>query len=123
MKKQLLLLSFACFLFAGSQLSFAQSTIEQEKTALESADASVKKNAQKVINALERSTKLDATQKNKIYDIFVAVDKKMKGIDAIEDSAERKAKQSKMQDYINQKLQQVLTKEQYDMYIKKLSGK
>lgn len=123
MKKQLLLLSFACFLFAGSQLSFAQSTIEEQKTAIESADASVKKNAQKVIDALERSTKLDAAQKNKIYDIFVAVDKKMKGVDAIEDSAERKAKQSKMQDYINQKLQQVLTKEQYEMYMKKLSGK
>lgn len=110
-------------MFAGSQLSFAQSTIEQQKTTIKNADDSVKKNAQKVINALERGAKLDATQKNKVYDIFLAVDKKMKGIEAIEDASERKAKQTKLQDYVNQKLQQVLSKEQYELYMKKLSGK
>lgn len=123
MKKLLSILCFACFMFAGSQLSFAQSTIEQQKTTIKNADDSVKKNAQKVINALERGAKLDATQKNKVYDIFLAVDKKMKGIEAIEDASERKAKQTKLQDYVNQKLQQVLSKEQYELYMKKLSGK
>ncbi|MCK8480809.1 hypothetical protein [Psychroserpens algicola] len=123
MKKQLLILSFACFLFAGNKLSFAQSQMETQKHAIKNADDSVKKNAQKVINLLEREAKLDAAQKNKIYDIFVGVDKKMQGIDAIEDTSERKAKKEKMQAYIDQKLQQVLTKEQYALYTKKMAAK
>ncbi|SDR65947.1 hypothetical protein SAMN04515667_0070 [Formosa sp. Hel1_31_208] len=119
MKKQLLLLSFACFLFAGSQFSFAQSKMEKQKVAIENADSSVKKNAEKVINLLKRHTKLDEKQKTKIYDIFVAVDKKMKAIETIENTEERQAKQSKMQVYINSKLQQVLSPEQYKVYIEK----
>nr|WP_321235946.1 hypothetical protein [uncultured Psychroserpens sp.] len=122
MKKTLLLLSFACFLLVGNQLSFAQSQLEQEKTVVKSADDSAKKNALKVINLLEREAKLDAKQKTKVYDIFVGVNKKMKGIEAIEDATERKAKEAKIQNYINQKLQMVLTEKQYALYSKKMTA-
>ncbi len=119
MKKHLLIAAFAFFLIGGSQMSFAQTKLENQKVAIENADSSVKKNAQKVINLLEREAKLDADQKTKVYDIFVAVDKKLKAIDTIEDAAEKKQKQTKMQAYINQKLQQVLTQEQYKLYLTK----
>jgi len=122
MKKQLLILSLACFLCAGSQLSFAQTKTAKQTTAITNADESVKKNAQKVINLLEREAKLDASQKNKIYDIYSAVDKKMKGIAAIEDASEREAKEAKMQMYINKKLQDVFTKAQYTLYTKKMTA-
>lgn len=119
MKKHLLITAFAFFLITGSQMSFAQTTLENQKVAVENAGSSVKKNAQKVINLLEREAKLDADQKTKVYDIFVAVDKKLKAIDTIEDAEEKKQKQTKMQAYINQKLQQVLTQEQYKLYLSK----
>lgn len=122
MKKLTLILSFACFLIAGSQLSFAQTIVSQSQTAISDADASVKKNAQKVINMLERDAKLEASQKEKIYDVFVAVNKKMKGIEAIEDASEKASKKAKMQTYIDQKMKQILTKDQYTIYSKKMAA-
>lgn len=119
MKKHLLITAFAFFLVAGSQTAIAQTKLEKQKVAIENADSSVKKNAQKVINLLEREAKLDADQKTKVYDIFVAVDKKLRAIETIEDAGEKKQKQTKMQAYINQKLQQVLTQEQYKLYLTK----
>lgn len=103
-------------------MSFAQTKVEQQKLSVKNTASSVKKNAEKVINMLERSTKLNATQKTRIYDIFVAVEKKMDGINSIKDPAEKKAKKGKLQTYINQKLQHVLTNEQYDLYLKKIAN-
>lgn len=100
-------------------MSFAQTQLETQNAAIENADASVKKNALKVINLLEREAKLDADQKTKVYDIFVAVDKKLRAIESIKDSEEQNQKKTKMQAYINQKLQQVLTQEQYKLYLSK----
>ncbi|WP_298755151.1 hypothetical protein [uncultured Psychroserpens sp.] len=123
MKKQLLLLCFACFLFAGSQLSFAQTTTKKQNTAITNSDYSAEKSAQKVINLLEREAKLDATQKEKLHDVFTAVEKKMNGIASIEDATERQAKKKKMRAYIDKKLQQIFTPAQYDIYKKKTAAK
>ncbi|WP_460219865.1 hypothetical protein [Psychroserpens sp. MEBiC05023] len=95
-------------------------TTQQEMTA-HKIESSPKENAQKVINALEREAKLDASQKNKVLDIFVAVEKKMKGISAIENTEERSKKKAKMQEYINSKLKMVLTPDQYELYTKKMA--
>ncbi|WP_298900192.1 hypothetical protein [uncultured Psychroserpens sp.] len=123
MKKQLLLLCFACFLFAGSQLSFAQTTIKKQNTAVSNADYSAEKSVQKLTNLLEREAKLDATQKEKLYDVFAAVEKKIKGIASIEDATERQAKKKKIRAYIDQKIKQVLTPAQYEIYKKKTAAK
>ncbi|MCD2260673.1 hypothetical protein [Psychroserpens luteolus] len=123
MKKQLLLLCFACFLFAGSQLSFAQTTTKKQNTVITNSDYSAEKSAQKVINLLEREAKLDATQKEKLHDVFTAVEKKMNGIASIEDATERQAKKKKMRAYIDKKLQQIFTPAQYDIYKKKTAAK
>ncbi|WP_298897441.1 hypothetical protein [uncultured Psychroserpens sp.] len=123
MKKQLLLLCFACFLFAGSQLSFAQTTTKKQNTAITNSDYSAEKSAQKVINLLEREAKLDATQKEKLHDVFTAVEKKMNGIASIEDATERQTKKKKMRAYIDKKLQQIFTPAQYDIYKKKTAAK
>ncbi|MBR9913870.1 MAG: hypothetical protein GYB32_03430 [Algicola sp.] len=123
MKKQLLLLTFACFLFAGTQISFAQAKSKSQIESVNNDASSAKKNADKVIQMLERSAKLDAKQKAQVYDIYNAVDKKMQGIDAVKDPAERALKKEKMQNYINSKLKQVLSSEQYEIYMKKVSAK
>ncbi|WP_299274000.1 hypothetical protein [uncultured Psychroserpens sp.] len=123
MKKQLLLLCFACFLFAGSQLSFAQTTIKKQNTAVSNADYSAEKSVQTLTNLLEREAKLDATQKEKLYDVFAAVEKKIKGIASIEDATERQAKKKKIRAYIDQKIKQVLTPAQYEIYKKKTAAK
>ena len=122
MKKSLLLLLFACFLFAGSQSTFAQSKLEQQKLTVKNADDSAKKEALKVINLLEREAKLDDTQKNNIYEIFVGVSKKKKNILGISDSAEQKAKLTKLQEYTNEQLQKTLTSEQFALYTKKMKA-
>ena len=123
MKKQLLLLCFACFLFAGSQLSFAQAKVKSESTTVNNADSAAKKRALQVINLLERDAKLDATQREKVYDVFAAVSKKMKGIASIEDASERQNKKAKMRAYVDKKLQQILTPKQYGIYKKKTAAK
>ena len=119
MKKHLLITAFAFFLFAGSQTTLAQTKLETNGATAQTMEVSAKKNAQNVINMLEREAKLDADQKTKVYDLFYGLEKKFQMIDVIEDPEEKKLKQTKMQAYVNQKLQQVLSQEQYKLYLKK----
>ncbi|MGC1472471.1 MAG: hypothetical protein WA775_07765 [Psychroserpens sp.] len=123
MKKQIVLLSFACLLFAGSQLSFAQSKMKQESAVAKTTVSVANQKALDVINLLERSNKLDAQQKSQVNDVFASVERKSKGIDAIEDVAERQAKRETLQAYVNKKLQAILTADQYSAYIKKMTAK
>jgi enoyl-[acyl-carrier-protein] reductase (NADH) len=117
--KKLLLLSVACFLFAGIQMSYAQTTSDsQSLIANTTVQNSAKEKTNDIVNMFERTKKLDADQKEKIYDIFVSVDKKIKGVDAITDSSMKSAKKAKLQDYINKKLEKVLTEAQYKEYLK-----
>jgi len=122
MKKILLLLTFVCFLFAGNQSVFAQSTIEKQKTVIKNADDSVKKEASKVIGMLERQAKVTNAQKNDIYEVFAVVAKKKKNIESIENKAQKKAKLTKLEAYLNERLSQVLTSEQFALYKKKMKA-
>lgn len=119
MKKHLLILAAGLFLALGSQTTYAQTKLETKSAKAQQLESSAKKKAQNVINLLEREAKLDADQKTKVFDIFMAVDKKLNMIESIEDAEEKKLKQAKMQAYINQKLQQVMTQEQYKLYLTK----
>lgn len=117
--KKILLLNLVCLLFAGSQLSFAQNKANLQTTTTSSVvQMTPKEKTNKIANLLERTDKLDADQKQKVFDIFVSVDKKMKGIDAIADDSQKIEKRAKMLTYINTKLKAVLTTSQYDTYLK-----
>ena len=117
--KKILLLSLVCFVFAGSQISFAQNEANfQTATTSSVAQMTPKEKTNKIVNLLERTNKLDADQKQKVFDIFASVDKKMKGIDAIADDSQKIEKRAKMLTYINTKLKAVLTTSQYDTYLK-----
>tara|TARA_B100000809_G_scaffold263675_1_gene317521 strand:+ start:4567 stop:4935 length:369 start_codon:yes stop_codon:yes gene_type:complete len=117
--KKLLLLSVACFLFAGSQLSYAQTKADSQSLSANTiVQNSAKEKTNGIVNMLARTNKLDAEQQKKIYEIFASVDKKMKGVEAIKDSNVKSAKKAKMQEYINGKLQKVLTDVQYKEYLK-----
>ncbi|MFT4611334.1 MAG: hypothetical protein ACJA1H_000626 [Glaciecola sp.] len=117
--KKLLLLSVACFLFAGSQLSYAQTKADSQSLSTNAiVQNSAKEKTNEIVNMLARTNKLDAAQQKKIYNIFASVDKKMKGVEAIKDSNVRSAKKAKMQEYINEKLKKVLTDVQYKEYLK-----
>ncbi|MEH6535421.1 MAG: hypothetical protein V7719_03435 [Psychroserpens sp.] len=122
--KKLLLLSVACFLFAGNQLSFAQTkTDSQTVSSNTTIQNSPKEKTNQIVNMLARTNKLEADQKEKIYNIFSSMERKMNGIDSVKDPADKAIKKEKMQTYINLKLKQVLSIEQYDIYIKKTSAK
>ena len=117
--KKILLLNIACFLFAGSQLSFAQNKANlQTATTSSVVQVTPKEKTNIIANLLERTDKLDADQKQKVLDIYASVDKKMKGIDAIADDSQKIEKRAKMLTYINTKLKAVLTTSQYDTYLK-----
>jgi len=119
--KKILLLSVACLLFAGSQISFAQ-TKASSQTISNSATVQdfAKEKTNDVVNMFLRTDKLNAEQQNKIYDIFSSVEKKVKGVEAITDSSLKSEKQAKMQQYINDQLKTVLTDTQYTAYLKNM---
>ncbi len=117
--KNILFLNLLCLFFIGSHISFAQNEANlQTTTARTVTQMTPKEKADKIANLLERTDKLDADQKQKVFDIFASVDKKMKGIDAIADDSQKIEKRAKMLSYINTKLKAVLTTSQYETYIK-----
>ncbi|TXE17592.1 hypothetical protein ES692_08475 [Psychroserpens burtonensis] len=122
--KKILFLSVACLLFAGSQSSFAQT---EANSQLASSSTIMQDFAQKktnqVVNILARTNKLEADQQKKIYSIFASAEKKMNGIEAIEDASKKNAKRAKMQDYINSKLKTVLTEQQFKTYLENTIAK
>ncbi|MEM5565993.1 hypothetical protein WNY78_12800 [Psychroserpens sp. AS72] len=119
--KKLLILSVACFLFAGSQLSFAQSKADSPAlTTSTTIKESAKEKTNEVVNMLLRTDKLDEAQQKKIYEIFSSVEKKMAGVESITDSSMKSAKKAKLQKYINEKLKNVLTDSQYQVYLKNM---
>jgi hypothetical protein len=72
---------------------------------------------------LERTNKLDDSQKKDIYQIFYSLERKSKGVDTIKDASEKNAKRAKLNDYINSKLKDVLNEEQYKIYLKNTVAK
>jgi hypothetical protein len=122
--KRLLLLSIACFIFAGSQLSFAQTKADSQTLSPSTTIISTpKEKTNQIANMLERTNKLEAGQKEKIYEIFASMEKKMKGIEAVKDASSKNAKRAKMNEYINGKLKNVLTEEQFNIYLKNTVAK
>jgi polyphosphate kinase len=122
--KKLILLSVACFLFAGSQLSFAQTKVDSQiQSSSSTIQNSPKEKTNQIANMLERTNKLDTNQKEKIYEIFTSMEKKMIGIEAVKDASSKNAKRAKMNAYINSKLKTVLTDEQFSIYLKNTSAK
>ncbi len=121
MRKQIFLMGLACFLFLGSQVSFAQSKQEKKPLVAKTTVQSTELNAEKVIGIFERGSQLNDSQKNKVHSIFEAVEEKRKGIATVEDDKERQRKTALLQNYINTKLMDVLTDQQYKTYLEAMS--
>lgn len=121
MKKQILLWGLACFLFAGSQMTFAQSKQEKQTITADNASDSVKKDAQNLINLFERDDKLSDKQKERVYIVFAAAEEKLKNIESMTDEKDKKMKKAKLQNFINDKLSGVLTKAQFKKYLHSMS--
>lgn len=121
MKKQILLLGLFCFLFVGSQLTYAQTKQKDQSIAVQNTKDTVKKNAENVIAIFERGETLGDSQKNKVYQIFEAVQEKKKNIESVTDEKERKMKTDKLQNFINTKLKDVLSASQYKVYLQAMS--
>ena len=122
--KKIILLSVACFLFAGSQLSFAQTKADSQTLSSNTTiENSSKEKTNQIVNILARTNKLNADQIEKVYDIFVSMEKKNKGIESVKDASSKNAKRAKMNAYINSKLKNVLTEEQFKIYLKNTTAK
>lgn len=123
MKKNILL-SVACLLLSGSQLSFAQTEVNSQiiPSSTTMQDVAQEKTNQ-IVNILARTNKLEADQQKKVYSIFASAEKKMSGIEAMEDASKKNAKRAKMQGYINSKLKTVLTEQQFKTYLENTIAK
>ncbi|MFT5847449.1 hypothetical protein [Psychroserpens sp.] len=122
--KKILLLSVACLLFAGSQLSFAQTELNSQLAPSSTTMQDfAKEKTNQIVNILARTNKLEVGQQKKVYTLFASVEKKMNGIEAIEDASKKNAKRAKMQEYINSKLKNILTEQQFKTYLENTLAK
>jgi hypothetical protein len=117
--KKIIVLSLVCFLVASCPLAFAQTDANLQTGITKSiVDMSPKESTNKIDSLLQQSDKLNADQKQKVFDIFASIEKRMTTIDAIADDSKKIEKRAKMLTYINTNLKTVLTASQFDTYLK-----
>lgn len=117
--KKIIVLSLVCFLVASCPLAFAQTDANLKTVITKSiVDMSPKESTNKIDSLLQQSDKLNADQKQKVFDIFASIEKRMTAIDAIADDSKKIEKRAKMLTYINSNLKTVLTASQFDTYLK-----
>jgi len=117
MKKQFLLLSFAVVLFLGSQATFAQSDPASQNQAY-SSELTPKIRTIKVIETFSRRINVTVEQKQAIQTLFNDNQAKFAAVAGIEDKAERIDKEVTMNSYIDEQLKAILTKTQFEMYLR-----
>ena len=117
--KKIIVLSLVCFLVASCPLAFAQTDANLQTGITKSiVDMSPKESTNKIDSLLQQSDKLNANQKQEVFDIFASIEKRMTTIDAIADDSKKIEKRAKMLTYINSNLKTVLTASQFDTYLK-----
>jgi len=115
MKKQLLFLSFALLFFMGNQHVDAQERVSTANTIENVSDS--KAIANKKVKSLTRRLGLEKNQQEKLYEIFVNADQKMKGVHAIDDVQERTEKTKTLNDMVHIQIKELLSEDQYETYL------
>jgi hypothetical protein len=121
MKKNILLIAAALFLFLGNQSLTAQAKMKkgtQTMSAEKSMIASQSEiNAKKMTASLTRPLGLNQDQQEQVYSLFKKTEEKMNRASAATNGQELEAKQAKMDKYIMSQMKEILTDEQYKKYL------
>ncbi|WCO02197.1 hypothetical protein [Psychroserpens ponticola] len=117
MKKQLFLLALGCCAFIGAQSLHAQTPSMSSTNAIIQQDMSAETQAKKVVALFTRTDALSKSQEGKIYKLYESFDKKITNVNGISDAKEKTAKQAKIKHYIEYKMKEILTEEQYAKFL------
>lgn len=116
MKKNILLIAAALFLFLGNQSVTAQAKMEKEVQAISTDKTEL--SAKKETKSLIRSLGLNKKQQEQVYSLFAKTNGKMSKATASNvDTKEQEVKQAKMDKYIMVKMKEILTEEQFKKYL------
>ncbi|MCB0382660.1 MAG: hypothetical protein KDD05_04990 [Psychroserpens sp.] len=115
MKKNILLIAAALFLFLGNQSVSAQAKMKKEvqSAIVKKSDVSAKEKTMNLIRPLSLTEK----QQEQVYELFAKTGEKMGKASAESNAKDLEAKQAKMDQYVTAKLKEILNEEQYKKYL------
>jgi len=116
MKKNILLIAAALFLFLGNQSVTAQAKMKKDVQTI-----GVKKteevSAKKKVTSLIRPLALNKKQQEQVYNLFAKTEEKMSRSGASSDAQKQEVMQAKMNKYVMDKMKEILTEEQFKKYL------
>lgn len=115
MKKNILFIVAALFLFLGNQSVSAQVKMKKDTQSISTVKSEAK--AEKMTTSLVRSLKLNKKQQEQVYNLFVKAEGKMNRASAVGDAKSLEVKQSKMDKFVKGSMKQILTEEQFEKYL------
>ena len=115
MKKNILLIATALFLFAGNQSVTAQTKIKKEVQS--SSAEKIEVTAKEKTTSLIRSLSLTKDQQDQVYKLFRKVEGKMSSTSNVKDAKEKEAIQTKMDKYVMASMKRILKEEQFKKYV------
>lgn len=116
MKKNILLIATALFLFIGNQSVTAQVKMKKNVQSINTEKSEAK--AKKMTTNLIRPLGLDQKQQEQVYSLFVKTESKMNRVSAAAANVnEQDAKQAKMDKYVMSSMKEILTEEQFNTYM------
>ncbi|MEY8848045.1 hypothetical protein AB9K26_04480 [Psychroserpens sp. XS_ASV72] len=115
MKKSILFIAVAVFMFLGNQAVDAQAKIKNntQTQVSETVQATAKTKTTKLVRALELSSK----QQEQVYNLFLKSEEKLSKASSEIEGKELNAKQAKMDKYVEAKMKEILKEEQYKKYL------
>lgn len=115
MKKNILLIAAALFLFLGNQSITAQAKMEKETQSISAEETEV--SAKEKTTSLIRSLGLNKKQQEQVYNLFVKSEEKMSRASLEGETKEKKMKEAKMNEYIMAQMKEILTEGQFKNYL------
>ena len=115
MKKNILLIAAALFLFLGNQSVTAQTKIKKEVQS--SSAEKIEVTAKEKTTSLIRSLSLTKDQQDQVYKLFRKVEGKMSSTSNVKDAKEKEAIQTKMDKYVMASMKRILKEEQFKKYV------
>ena len=114
MKKNILLIAAALFLFLGNQAVTAQATMKSDVQKFDTE--TVKVEAKKKTASLVRALNLSDEQQQQVYTLFTKIGNKMQ-VAKSNSPKDVNAKKAKLNEYTKQKIKEILNEEQYTKYL------
>ncbi len=115
MKKNVLLIAAALFLFLGNQSVIAQAKMKKEVQSIRIEKPEVK--AKEMTTSLTRPLSLNKEQQEQVYTLFSKTEEKSNSIKMHSDSNDLGTSQAKMDKYVMSQMKEILNEKQFKKYL------